>query len=371
MGRHLYQPIFLPSPWVSGLYWSNINLNHPLKASPKRHQPEETISTLHSTWRFCPQHCCWLYQAKQTPTSFQGWGWTPAIVSPGHLARAGVHPQNGQATGGPNLQPRATQVPTGTTSTAGPRLQQRWGSVENLTQCLLCCAQALRHLCIPFLVTLLLNVFSAASNKQQKDFWLNWKGILHFLGYLEPPTQHATRDVLEVYRGDVRHTWLEYTWCEICKPRHSALFSLSAQFKLKNFKLGASLGRLHCIAILLKVVSFNPVTKSYTNSLFFILSWIPWKSRFSAHWNFSAHAFKCAGSSQLNTTKGRHHQLTQIQQDPWQMRPDKGSPNWSSCTRKNNPIKTTTMPDTRVLMGWRDFIAAQQCVKLQVDLIAS
>lgn len=135
-------------------------------------------------------------------------------------------------------------------------------------------------------------------------------------------------------------------------------FSLSAQFKSKNSKLGASLGRLHCIAILLKVVSFNPVTKSYTNSVFFILSWIPWKTGFSAHWHFCPHAFKHAGCSQLNTTKGRNHQPAEIQQDSWQMQPDKGSPNWSPCTRKNNPIKTTTIPDTRVLMGWRDFIAA-------------
>lgn len=37
-----------------------------------------------------------------------------------------------------------------------------------LTQPLLCCAQALRHLCIPHLVTLLQKVFSAASSKQQK-----------------------------------------------------------------------------------------------------------------------------------------------------------------------------------------------------------
>lgn len=117
--------------------------------------------------------------------------------------------------------------------------------------------------------------------------------------------------------------------------------------------------------------SFNPVTKSYTDSVFLILSWIPWKTRFSANWHFCPHAFKCAGCSQLNMTKGRHHQPTQIQQDSWQMWPDKGSPNWSPCMRKYNPIKTTTMPDTRVLTGQRDFIAAQQCIKLQADLIAS
>lgn len=70
-----------------------------------------------------------------------------------------------------------------------------------LTQPLLCCAQALRHLCIPHLVTLLLKVFSAASSKQQKGFRLNWKGILLFLGYAELPTQHVTRDVLAVHRG--------------------------------------------------------------------------------------------------------------------------------------------------------------------------
>lgn len=117
----------------------------------------------------CPQHCCWWYQAKQTPTSFQGQGWTPAILSPGHLARAGVHPQHSQATGGPNLQLRHTQEPPGTTSTAGPRVQQSWGSVENVSHST-SCAQALRHLCIPLLVTLLLKVFSAANNKQQKAF---------------------------------------------------------------------------------------------------------------------------------------------------------------------------------------------------------
>lgn len=70
-----------------------------------------------------------------------------------------------------------------------------------LTQLLLCWAWALRHLCIPHLVTLLQKLFSAASSQQQKYFRLNWKVMLLFLGYVELPTQHVTRDVLVVYRG--------------------------------------------------------------------------------------------------------------------------------------------------------------------------
>lgn len=157
------------------LHWSKINLNHPLKASAKRQQPEKSISTLHSPWGVCSQHCCWLHQAKQAPTSFQWQGWTPTIMSPGHLARAGVHPQHSQTTGGPDPQPRRTQELPGTTSTAGPRVQESWGSVENVSHSTSVLCPSLehsshRHLCIPHLVTLLLKVFSAADSKKNSDW---------------------------------------------------------------------------------------------------------------------------------------------------------------------------------------------------------
>lgn len=144
------------------------------------------------------------------------------------------------------------------------------------------------------------------SSRWRKGFWPDLKsgydcpaeGILLFLGYLRSPAQPVTRYVPVVCQGlSGTSGW---TTCACKSQAQCTCFSLPPQ--VKKFLNGALLGKtaLHSNSF---EGSFNSAPKSYTNSVLFILSWLPWETGLSEHWHFCPHVFKHAGWFQLNLTK--------------------------------------------------------------------
>lgn len=170
MGRNLHQPIFLHSACVSRIFLWFKNKPEPssegqCKEAParKKHQhPALHLKSLSTTLLLVvpgqanphPLPVAWLDTCHRvtrslghswcapTAQSSYRWPW-PTAKAHSETTRNTVHSR---------------------TKTAA-KLEL---SGKCLTQPLLCCAQALRHLCIPHLVTLLRKVFSAASSKQQR-----------------------------------------------------------------------------------------------------------------------------------------------------------------------------------------------------------